>query len=533
MAIMKTPSLLLSLLLLLLVGCGEESDSSSQNILHVGNSAEPSGLDPNVVTGVPEYRIVNALFEGLVSKDPTTLEPTPAAAERWEIAPDGMTYTFYLRKDARWSDGAAVTANDFIYSYTRTLHPEFGAQFAYLLYDIQGAEAFNTGKGKQEDLGLSAIDDFTLEVKLGRPNPFLLDLISHYVWFPVPEAVVEKHGGMLDIQSLWTKPKNFVGNGPFVLKTWKINDRITVAKSPTYWDEVKLDGIHFHAITSAETEERMFRAGQLHITAGLPLVKIPAYRDRKDPALVLHPLVGAYYYRFNTQKKPLDDVRVRRALAMAVDREDLVTRVTDGGETAAFFFTPPAHPDYKAPVKFSHNIVEAKRLLAEAGYPDGKGFPTFSILFNTSEAHREIAEAIQDMWKRNLGIEVTMMNMDWKAYLETIDNKDYDICRAGWVADLLDPKVFLELWTEGHSMNRTSWHRPAYDALIEQASQAPDLAGRLKHLAEAEGILMEEMPIMPLYHYSSKYLRSPRVTGYDPNVIEYHPWKQVDLLEKP
>ena len=514
----------------LLVGCG--SGWSDGKILHVGNGAEPSGFDPNIVTGVPEYRIVNALFEGLVSKDPTTLRPVPAAAERWDINEDGTVYMFHLQQDAQWSDGQPVRAADFVYSYRRMLTPDFGAQFAYFLFDIKNAEAFN--KGELADfakVGVKALGEKRLQVTLENPNPFLLDLISHYAWFPVPEHVVEAHGGMLEINSRWTKPGNMVGNGPFALNRWRINSRTEVLRSASYWDAatVKLDGIHFHAVKAAETEERMFRSGQLHITGGLPLGKIPVYRERDDPALVLHPLVGTYYYRFNTTKPPLDDARVRRALSMAVDRKAIVEKVTRGGETPAFHFAPAAHPDFKPPIVFGYNVEAAQKLLAEAGFPDGKDFPNFAILYNTSEAHREIAETVGDMWKRSLKIEVTFLNMDWKAYLEAIDDKNYDLCRAGWVADLLDPKIFLELWTDGHSMNRTGWHTEAYDALIARSSREPELTARLGILAEAERMLMTEMPVMPLYHYTSKYLKDPKVTGYDANLIEYHPWKGVDI----
>jgi len=513
-------TILLAGLACLLAGCG--SGWSDGKILHVGNGAEPSGLDPNIVTGVPEYRIVNALFEGLVSKNPDTLRPVPAAAESWTISPDGKVYVFQIREGALWSDGQPLRAEDFVYSYRRMLTPDFGAQFAYLLFDIKDAEAFNKGELKDfSAVGLKVLSDNRLQVTLENPNPFLLDLISHYAWFPVPEHVVEGHGGMLAVNSEWTKPGKMVGNGPFVLNRWRINSRTEVLRSETYWDKdvVQLDGIHFHAVKAAETEERMFRSGQLHITGGIPLGKLAVYRERKAPSLVLHPLVGTYYYRFNTTKPPLDDKRVRRALSLAVDRQAIVDKVTGGNETPAFHFAPAAHPDFKPGNLFEYNLPVAKQLLAEAGYPDGQGFPEFAILYNTSEAHREIAETIGDMWKRDLGIEVTFLNMDWKAYLEAVDNKNYDMCRAGWVADLLDPKIFLELWTKGHSMNRTGWHTEKYNDLIARSSREPDLAARLALLVQAEQELMAEMPVMPLYHY----------TCYDANLIEYHPWKGVDI----
>src|ERR1044071_5097170 len=315
-----------------------------EQILFFGNGAEPQDVDPQTVTGVPEEHVITALFEGLVSEDPHDLHPVPGVAESWDISADGTMYTFHLRKTARWSNGEPLTARDFIRSYRRMLMPSLAAEYAYMLYVVTNAERFNTGKiGDFSKVGFKALDDFTLQVQLTAPGSYFLSLLNHYSWFPVPVSVIERCGPIDQRGNRWTRPENFVGNGPFTLTKWRINDVLVVNKSPTYWDaeRVRLREIRFYAIESFESQERAFRAGQLHVTYEAPLSKIDSYRRDRPELIRVDPHLGTYIYRLNVTKPPLQDKRVRRALALAVDRVAIATRIRRAGEIPAYSFTPP------------------------------------------------------------------------------------------------------------------------------------------------------------------------------------------------
>lgn len=525
---------------LLLAGCGSRAskieDANRAGILHVGNGSEPQDLDPQTVTGVPEHKIIMALIEGLVSEDPVTLEPEPAVAERWEISEDGRTYTFHLREDARWSDGRPITAEDFLLSYKRMLTPSLGGEYANMIYDfVENAEAWY--RGELDDfsrVGFRVIDPHTLQIRLRNRTPFFLQMLaSHYSWWPVPIHVIEKFGGLDRKGTAWTRPENFVGNGPFRLKKWIPNQILVVEKNPNYWDagRVRLNEIHFYPIESGDTEERMFRTGQLHITSTVPLSKIDVYRREHPEYLRIDPYLGVYFYRFNVTRPPFDDVRVRRAFALAVDRESLVKNVLRGGQAPAYTFTPLVFPDYQPTARLSGTVAEARRLLAEAGYPDGKGMPVVEVLYNTSEDHRIIAEALQQMWKTNLGIETRLVNQEWKVYLDSQDTLNFSLCRAGWIADYLDPNTFLEIFVTGGGNNDTGWSNARYDALRAAALAAPTDEERFRIYAEMEAILMEELPVLPLYHYTRIHLVHTSVEGYHPTLLDNHPWKYVGLTK--
>lgn len=528
----------LPVLLLLLAGgftagCGKKENAVSSaegKVLRFGNGSEPQDLDPQTVTGTPENKLVNAFFEGLVSEGPKGNDTVPGVAERWDISPDGLTYTFHLRANARWSNGDPLTARDFVRSYQRILTPSLAAEYAYKLYHVIGAEEFN--KGQLQDfsqVGFRAIDDRTLEVRLKRRTPFLVEAMKHYSWFPVHIPSIEQHGGLTRKGTRWTRPENLIGNGPFVLREWQPNRQIVATRSPTYWDRenVKLDAIHFHPVDNIETEERMFRTGQLHKTNELPIAKIATYKREMPEVYREDPYYGVYFYRLNTTRPPLNDKRVRRALALAIDRQSIVENVSRGGQQPAFNLVPPSQR-YQSQVKLEGDLAEARRLLAEAGFPEGRNFPRLNLLYNTSENHRLIAEALQQMWRRNLGIDIGLYNQEWKVYLDAQDVLNYDIARAGWIADYNDPNTFMDMWVKGGGNNDTGWSHPDYDRMLAESYAAPNDEARFAIYQKMEALLMDELPFIPLYFYTRVYALSPKVR-WTPSVIENQNWKFVDL----
>jgi oligopeptide transport system substrate-binding protein len=506
--------------------------SPGKMILHRGNGSEPADLDPQIVTGVPEHMILMGLFECLTAEDPKDLHPVPGVAERWEVSADQLTYTFHLRKNAKWSNGDAVTARDFYESYKRILEPTLAAQYAYMHHVVKNAQAYNEGKLKDfSQVGYKVIDDHKFQVALIGPTPYFLSLINHTSWMPVHLPTIAKHGKPYERGGKWTRPENFVGNGPFTLDQWKVNEVITVKRNPHYWDAatVKLDGLAFHPISSQETEERMFRANQLHVTDTVPLAKIPGYRKNNPELIRIDPYLSTYFYRINVTKPPLTDKRVRRALALAIDRAAITENILKAGQIPAFNITPPGTAGYTARGKLAGGVPEAKKLLAEAGFPEGKGLPPIELLYNTQEAHRIIAEAIQQMWKKNLGIEVRLLNQEWKVYLDTQRQMNYQICRAGWTGDYADPNTFLDMWLTGGGQNETGWSNPEYDRLIGEAARTADPAARLELFQKAEAILMDEVPIIPIYFYTRQHLISPKLKGWNPTLLDHHPYKHLSF----
>lgn len=506
-------------------------DTAAENqILLYGNGSEPATIDPNLATGVTENRIISALIEGLFSYHPEdqSLEE-PGMAESWETNADASVWTFKLR-DAKWTNGDPVTAHDFVYSARRILTPELGAQYANSLYVVRGAEAFHKGETADfSTVGVTALDDRTLRYELTGPVPFFRSMLTHYSWFPVHPPTIEKHGGISQRGSRWFRQENFVGNGPFRIKEWDVNKLIRVERNPDYWDaaSVRLNEIHFLPIDNLSTEEQSFRNGQLHVTNSIPPERIQWYRRNNPSVLRMEPYLGTYFYRFNVTRAPLGDPRVRRALTLAIDQQALVDTITQAGETPAYAFIPPGMGGYEPEVHIEFNPVEAKRLLAEAGFPNGRGFPKLSLLFNTQETHRRLAEAVQGMWQQHLGVEITLTNEEWKVYLESQRTMNYDISRSGWIGDYMDPVTMLKLWKTGDGNNNTGWSSPAYDDAINASWTTGVQAERLAHLARAEAILMSELPIAPIYWYTTKRLVDPRLRGHNPVLLDNRPWKRM------
>ncbi len=527
----------------LLAGCGKKGattagDSTYGNnapmVMKWGNGSEPQDLDPQTVQGIPELHLIQALFEGLASEDPKDLHPVPAVASSWDISDDGKIYTFHLRPGVKWSNGDPITADDFIQSYKRMLSPSLASQYAYLLYDyVVNAKEFYDGKITDfSQVGYKALDDHTLQVTLKAPAPYLLKMIaSHYAWNPVPVKVIAKYGPIDQQRTPWTKLGNIVGNGPFRLKEWSPNARIVVERNPNYWDAktVKLDGMEFYPTEDISVEERMFRTGQLDLTNELPNDKVDVYRKQYPESLHIDPWLGVYYYRLNVAKPPLTDVRVRKALALAIDRESLVKNVTRGEERPAYAISYPDDAGYTARARLTGGVAEAKKLLAEAGFPDGKGFPEVELLYNTSENHRGIAEAIQEMWRRNLGINIKLVNQEWKVYLDMQHTKNFTIERAGWIADYVDPHVFLETWVTDNGNNDTNWSNPEYDNLFHQALTAKNDKDRYEIYQKMDQIIVDQVPVIPIYYYTRKHAISPKVKGYYPTLLDNHPFKYIWL----
>ncbi len=515
--------LILSALALLLASCGPTEPRADFPFL---NGTEPETLDPAIITGQPEGRIALALFEGLTARDPAA-RIVPGVAKRWEISPDGRTYRFHLRADARWSNGDPVTAPDFVRSWERTLDPATASEYAYQLFYIHNAEAFNAGTLRDfARVGVHAPEVRTLEVQLDHPTPFFLDLCAFPTLLPVHGPSVAKYGDD------WIKPGRLVSNGAYQLEDWRVNHRVRLRANPYYWDRARvgLRVVDILPTSQANTAFNLYYTGAADLILDKGLVPAVLLRElRQRPDFHASPFLGSYFYRFNVTRKPFHDPRVRKAFALAVDKQRLVDKVTRGGERIADSLVPPGIPGYTSPRGLGFDPAAARRLLAEAGYPGGKGFPRVSLLYNTSEQNEALATEIQDMLASNLGVHVQLLQQEWKVYLNSMSSLDYDFCRASWVGDYNDPNTFLDMFVTGGGNNRTGWSNAAYDALIRAAARELDPKKRMAIFQKAETILCrDELPILPIYDYVGIKLYDPaRITGLEANVLDEHPLKYI------
>jgi len=525
--------------LVLVSGCSENvtpvDSGLEKQIYHHGNGSEPQGIDPHIVTGVPEHHILISLCEGLTIPNPNPKDSNgyiPGTAESWSISEDGKEYIFKLNKNAKWSNGEPVTADDFVWSWKRILTASLGSQYPDMLYYLEGAYEYHNGLTNNfDEVGVKALDTHTLKVNLKNPTPFFIGLLSHYSTWPVHKETVLKYGDIDDRNGEWTRPGNFVCNGPFQLKTWELNNKIVVEKNPYYYDAsiVRLNEIHYYPVSNVMTEDRMFRAGQLHLTSSFPTQKCPMYIEEKNPTFKIDPYMGTYFYRINTENKALSDVRVRKALAYSIDRKLLVDKVTQCGQIPAYSFTPPGSNGYQPSTEIPYDPILAKELIAAAGYSPENPFPKLEILFNTNEGHRKVALAIQQMWQNELGIEVELVNQDWKVYLSREMVGDFQISRAGWIGDYEDPNTFLDLMRPNRGNNKTGWEDMDFDALIEKANTINNQKKRYELLNKAEKILIENMPVIPLYTYVRVYQLSSDVKGFYPHILDHHHPKFIYL----
>ena len=497
----------------------------------IGNSGEPETLDPQLVYSLPEQRMTLALFENLASYDAKAGDPQPGLAESWSQGTDGLTWTITLRPNATWSDGTPITAQTVVDSWLREIDPDTGAPFVSLLTDlIRGAAEFNSGKGTIQDVKLKAVDDRRLQFTTVSPAPYVPDLLPQPAFSVVPMQVIRTH------PKDWTLPENFVGDGPFILKEWTPQTRIVLEKNSHYWDakDVELDRIIYLPMENAATAYSTYLQGAIDwCTAFPPADKLAEAKKRAD--YVLSPVLGTYYYEFNTTKPPFSDPRARKAFAMAVSRAEVLGKIIQAGQVAAFSLTPPlaGRFPYIPPKGIGENAEKAKKLLSDAGFPGGKNFPRVRLLYDTNDQHRIVAEALRDRWQQVLGVTVEVVAQDWNAFLQVKRSGSmggFDLLRAGWAADYRDPFAFLSLFSsDNRALNDGGYASPAYDALIAKTDSMADGPDRMRTFQDAEDLLVtQDAAILPLYFYvSQSMIDLSKWGGWYPNVLDIHPLKDI------
>jgi oligopeptide transport system substrate-binding protein len=492
------------------------------------NGAEPQTLDPALHIGQIEGRIVRELFEGLCTRDARG-QVQPGMAERWDISPDGTRYTFHLRPGIRWTNGDPVTARDFERSWLRVLDPQSLAEYAYILYFIKNAESYHKGQITDPSaVGIRALDDRTLQVDLIAPTPFFASLTAFPTYSPVHLPSVQVYG------EAWVKPAHIVTNGPYRMLDWRINDRVSVVKNPSYWNAgaVDIPRVDFLAVTKSSTAFNLYATGQadLILDKGLiPASLLDLLQSRPDCHTYTY--LGTFFFRFNCTRPPFDDPRVRAAFTAALDRQRIVTKITRASEKPAASFTPPGIPGYDPPPGIDYDPARARLLLADAGFSGGKGFPNVSILYNKTELNESIAVEVQAIWQETLGVHVELRNQEWASYLNSLKRLDFDIARSSWVGDYLDPNTFLDCFITNGGNNNTGWSNARYDALIAAANREPDPARRMQIFREAETLLLQEgVPFVPVYFYAGVLFYDPaRLSGIEPNPLAEHPVRDMRL----
>jgi len=496
------------------------------------NGNEVTSLDPATLTGLPGGRVARAIFEGLVVSHPRTLEPLPGAAESWEISTDALTYTFRMRHAARWSNGAPLTAHDFVYSFERFLNPLTAANYAYLLWYVKGARAYTSdvdvdGQARHDfsSVGIRAPDEYTLEIELDAPTPFFLDLLTFYTLCPVNRRSIEEARARWPErwELEWLRPENIVTNGPFRIIERRVNDRIRLVKSDSYWDakNVAMRSIDVLAVEQEATMLNMYLTGDLDFTERINPALAREMLPRED--FVPLPYLGTYFYRLNTTRPPFDDVRVRRALHLSLPREEICEQVLGVGQIPAFSLIPPILEGFEGASAGQPDLSRARALLVEAGYGEGgTPFPTIEIHYNTSEAHSAIAQVVAAAWRDALGINVKLRNEEWKVFLDSQNNLRFDVSRSSWLSDYADPSSFTDVFVSAGENNRTGWSNPEYDRLVALAARERDPQRRMGQLRDAESILMRECPILPIYFYVHQNVVAPRLGGFHHNVLDAH-----------
>ncbi|MCK9857978.1 peptide ABC transporter substrate-binding protein [Paenibacillus sp. ATY16] len=513
-------------LALVAVGCTpkQESGSSEGSVFRMNLATEPPSLDPAQVQDQVSATVVNGLFEGLTRKNEKG-EVEPAVAKEWKISDDGKTYTFTIRDDAKWSNGDPVTAGDFEYAWKRALDPNLkpaASAYAYQLYYIKNAEAYNTAADgvKADDVGVKAVDDHTLQVELNSPTPYFLGLMSFTVFYPVHKSVKENEQWATDVSTL-------VSNGPFKMSEWKKNNSITIAKNDNYYakDDIKLSKVVFSEVNDSNTELSMYQTGELDYagmpTGLIPNEQFPTLKQNNPDEFKIQGSASIYYYLFNTTQKPYDNEKIRQALSMAISRQDIVDNVTKGEQKPAYGIVPPGikgekedyrteHPDNY----FKEDVEEAKKLLAEGLKEEGlTAMPTVKVTYNTNELHQAVAEAIAEMWSKNLGIKTEVSKQEWGVFLDNRNHLNYDVARGGWGADYDDPMTFIDLFSSKSGNNNTGFANKEYDALIKEAYSTDDQAKRMEAMSKAESLVVGTRAIMPIYYYSTVYMIKPGFKG--------------------
>lgn len=499
-------------------------NASGEKVLRLNNGSEPTSLDPPIGFDSYSWNALNNLMEGLTRLNDEHL-PKEATAEKWDVSEDGKTYTFYIRESAKWSNGDDLTAGDFEYAWKRLLNPDTASPAAFLGYFIEGGEAYNNGEGSADDVKVNAVDEKTLEVTLVAPQTYFLSVITNPAFFPINEKVATEN------PEWFTEAETFVGNGPFNLAEWEHESHFVMEKNDQYWDKdtVKLDKVHWAMVNDSNTEYQMFQTEDLD-TSG-----VPADMSEKlftDGKVNVGEQAGTYFFRFGVDKEPFQNANIRKAFAMAVNQKDIVDYITKRGEEPAkgfvsSGFTDPSGNDFRATngdlVEF--NAEEAKALLEKGMKEEGyETLPEVTLTYNTSDEHKRIAETVQQMFKDNLGVDIKLANMEWNVFLDAQRNLEFQFSRSSFLADYADPINFLENFQTGHAMNRTGWTNAKYDELIKNALNEADEAKRFELMYEAEKVLFEEMPIIPLYFYNHVYLQNEAVKG-----IVRHPVGYIEL----
>ena len=505
--------------------------AQAESVFRRGNGSEPKSIDPQLASESSGSAIIYDTFEGLTTlgMDASIL---PGVAEKWDISEDGKTYTFHLRNNAKWSNGDPVTAHDFVYAWQRAVNPATGSEYAFILYPIVNAEKIANSEEKDlNTLGAKAIDDHTLEVTLANPTPYFLDLLTHYTSYPVPKKVIEAHGDK------WTQPGNIVSNGAYLVTEWQPQSQITAKKSDTYWNaaNVAIDKVIYYAIEDESSELKRYRAGELDFVLSLATDQIDWAKENLPDELKISPYLATYWYNFNLTEPPFkDNLKLREALTMAIDRKVLVEKITKAGQTPAYSVVPPATansqpylPEY-ATLSDEERVKRAQEAYAAAGYSKEKPLKT-KILYNTSEGHKKIAVAVAAMWKQNLGVETELENQEWKVMLGNVRQKKYQVSRYAWIGDYNDPYTFLEIFQPGLEMNQTGFDKAGYESTLKEASATLDLTARAKLLHDAEKMLTDEYAVAPLYHYVSVSMLKPYVKGYQPNIKKVLPTQYLSI----
>jgi oligopeptide transport system substrate-binding protein len=502
---------------------------AAEQVLHRGNGAEPETLDPAKSTGVTESNIQYEIFEGLTTYSPDG-QVVPGVAEKWEVSDDGKTYTFHLR-DSKWSNGDPVTAEDFVYAWRRVLDPATASDYAPIFDVIANAEQIRKGEEKDlTKLGIAATDPKTFTVSLAKSAPYFLGLVRHSSFLPVHKATVDKFG------QDWTKPGNIVGNGAFTLSEWTPQSSLTVVKNPNYYDaaNVKLEKIVYYPTEDISEEFKRFRNGELQITYEVPSDQIGFIEANMKDEYEAKPYLGTYYYVVNETRENGGKKEVREALALAIDREAIADKVTQGSFLPAYSWVPPGTPDYTTQylsfkdMPMPERIAKAKELLAGAGFTAEKPLK-LEILYNTSENHKKIAIAIQDMWKQ-VGVDATLNNQEWQVYLDTRDNKQFDVARAAWIGDYADPVTFLDLFlSDAGVRNDAGYNNAEFDKLVKDSFGISDPKARMASLEKAEQMFLADLPIIPILHYKTKHMVSKKVQGWAYNNLDFHMGRYMSI----
>ncbi|OGQ34140.1 MAG: oligopeptide-binding protein oppA [Deltaproteobacteria bacterium RIFCSPHIGHO2_12_FULL_43_9] len=485
-------------------------------------TSEPPSLDWSLATDHVSADILVNIMEGLVIFD-NNLKPQPAMAEKWDVSPDGKTYTFHIRKNIKWNDGKPLTAHDFYYSWQRLLDPKTAAEYAYFLFDVKNAQEFNSGKLKDfSKVGLKVVDNYTFQVELSHPASYFINVPTFWVTFPMRKDIVEKFGPN------WTDPQNIVTAGPFILSDWKHDAKVTLTRNPTYYGTPAIpEKIEALIINEDITAISLFETDKVQLIRRIPPLELQRFKNK--PEYINAPYLRGYYYGFNVNKPPFDNPKVRQAFSYAIDRKQIVS-ILKGGQIPATSWVPKGMFGFEPGVGIGFDSKKARSLLAEAGYPDGKGLPKITLYFDSRDDNRLVAEKVQSLWKEHLGIEVTLENAEWKVYLKQLQTDTPQVWRLGWGADYPDPHNFLELFTSYSGNNNTHWKNQTYDTLINEGAKEFDRNKREEIYRDAQILLTEkDVPMMPLFYEAQNILLKPYVKGFQPNAMNILILKNVEM----